>query len=137
MPQLDSTHDPALRSWVPSANGHLDFPIQNLPFCVFSPPDGEPRGGVAIGDDYANYSAHLFLSESYDALQDPRKEDLRYQTPWEDYFTVLQWDQRGTIADSAHMVMQEQPGRFLVHLVTDALPFAQKDGDAAPAEVIE
>ncbi len=38
----------------------------------------------ALGDDYANYSAHLFLSESYDALQDPKKEDLRYQTPWED-----------------------------------------------------
>ncbi len=38
-------------------------------------------------------------------------------------------------ADSAHMVMQEQPGRFLMHLVTDALPFAQKAGDAAPAEV--
>ena len=38
----------------------------------------------ALDDDYANYSAHLFLSESYDALQDPKKEDLRYQTPWED-----------------------------------------------------
>jgi hypothetical protein len=38
----------------------------------------------ALGDDYANYSAHLFLSESYDALQDPKKEDLRYQTPWQD-----------------------------------------------------
>lgn len=38
-------------------------------------------------------------------------------------------------ADSAHMVMQEQPGRFLMHLVTDALPLAQKAGDAAPAEV--
>jgi len=38
-------------------------------------------------------------------------------------------------ADSAHMVMQEQPGRFLVHLVTDALPLAQQAGDAAPAEV--
>jgi Tfp pilus assembly protein PilF len=38
----------------------------------------------ALQDDYANYSAHLFLSESYDALQDPKKEDLRYQTPWED-----------------------------------------------------
>jgi pimeloyl-ACP methyl ester carboxylesterase len=37
--------------------------------------------------------------------------------------------------DSAHMVMQEQPGRFLMHLVTDALPFAQKAGDAAPPEV--
>ena len=38
----------------------------------------------SMGDDYANYSAHLFLSETYDALQDPKKEDLRYQTPWED-----------------------------------------------------
>ena len=38
-------------------------------------------------------------------------------------------------ADSAHMIMQEQPGRFLMHLVTDALPLAQKVGDAAPAEV--
>lgn len=38
-------------------------------------------------------------------------------------------------ADSAHMIMQEQPGRFLMHLVTDALPLALKAGDAAPAEV--
>jgi len=38
-------------------------------------------------------------------------------------------------ADSAHMMMQEQPGRFLLHLVNDALPLAQKAGDAAPAEV--
>jgi fumarylacetoacetase len=47
---LDETHDPARRSWVTSANGHADFPIQNLPFGVFSPPDAGPRGGVAIGD---------------------------------------------------------------------------------------
>ena len=38
-------------------------------------------------------------------------------------------------ADSAHMVMEEQPGRFLMHLVADALPLAQKVGDAAPAEI--
>lgn len=38
----------------------------------------------SLDDDYANYSAHLFLSETYDALQDPKREDLRYQTPWED-----------------------------------------------------
>lgn len=37
-------------------------------------------------------------------------------------------------ADSAHMIMLEQPGRFLVHLVTDVLPYAQQVGDAAPAE---
>ncbi len=51
MVPLDETHDPRRRSWVASANGHADFPIQNLPFGVFSPPgDGTPRGGVAIGD---------------------------------------------------------------------------------------
>ena len=37
--------------------------------------------------------------------------------------------------DSAHMVMQEQPGRFLVHLVDDARPFAVQAGDAAPEDV--
>jgi len=50
MTLLDETHDPALRSWVASANGHPDFPIQNLPFGIFSPPGQPPRGGVAIGD---------------------------------------------------------------------------------------
>ena len=39
--------------------------------------------------------------------------------------------------DSAHMVMQEQPGRFLMHLVEDARPYAVKAGDAAPEEVVE
>lgn len=38
-------------------------------------------------------------------------------------------------ADSAHMMMLEQPGRFLVHLVDDVLPYAQRAGDAAPAEI--
>ena len=49
---LNATHDPALRSFVPSANraGH-DFPIQNLPFGVFRRAGAEPRIGVAIGDE--------------------------------------------------------------------------------------
>jgi Tfp pilus assembly protein PilF len=38
----------------------------------------------SVEDDYANYSAHLFLSDTYYALQDPTKENLRYQTPWDD-----------------------------------------------------
>ncbi|UZF93412.1 hypothetical protein [Bosea sp. NBC_00550] len=50
MTALDETHDATLRSFEASANGHADFPIQNLPIGVFSPP-GEPgRGGIAIGD---------------------------------------------------------------------------------------
>jgi len=47
---IDETHDPKRRSWVASAQGHSEFPVQNLPFGVFSPPGGTPRGGVAIGD---------------------------------------------------------------------------------------
>jgi fumarylacetoacetase len=52
---IDETHDPKRRSWVESANGHSDFPLQNLPFGVFSPPgnnvpDARARGGIAIGD---------------------------------------------------------------------------------------
>jgi fumarylacetoacetase len=50
MSAIDETHDSRRESWVTSAKGHTEFPIQNLPFGVFSPPRGVPRGGVAIGD---------------------------------------------------------------------------------------
>jgi fumarylacetoacetase len=50
LPQPDATHDPNLRSWVEGADRHAEFPIQNLPLGVFSPPGGAPRGGVAVGD---------------------------------------------------------------------------------------
>ena len=49
----DVTHDPALQSWVASANdAATDFPVQNLPFGRFRRAgSGEPwRIGVAIGD---------------------------------------------------------------------------------------
>jgi len=55
----DATHDPARTSWVASANGHPEFPIQNLPFGVFSEPGGKPRGGVAIGDSILDIGAAL------------------------------------------------------------------------------
>ena len=50
MSEIDETHDPAHKSWVESANGHPDFPIQNLPLGVFSVENDEPRIGIAIGD---------------------------------------------------------------------------------------
>lgn len=58
---IDATHDPARQSWVPSANGHADFPIQNLPFGIFSPKGGAPRGGVAIGEEILDLGAALAL----------------------------------------------------------------------------
>lgn len=50
---MNQTHDPALKSWLGSANqAGTDFPIQNLPFAIFRRiNNGEAfRGGVAIGD---------------------------------------------------------------------------------------
>jgi len=51
MVEPNATHDPALRSWVESANApDCDFPIQNLPHGVFRTAARGWRGGVAIGD---------------------------------------------------------------------------------------
>ncbi len=35
----------------------------------------------AVSVDYANYSAHLFLANSYERLRDPKQVNLRYETP--------------------------------------------------------
>jgi pimeloyl-ACP methyl ester carboxylesterase len=61
-------------------------------------------------------TSHELAEQWFDKLQAPSKHLVSF-------------------ADSAHMVMDEQPGRFLMHLVRDALPLAQKAGDIAPAEV--
>jgi len=47
---IDHTHDAAATSWEQSANGHSDFPVQNLPFGIFSRSDGTPCVGTAVGD---------------------------------------------------------------------------------------
>jgi tetratricopeptide (TPR) repeat protein len=36
----------------------------------------------AVNADYANYSSHLFLANTYDALRDPNQVNVRYETPW-------------------------------------------------------
>lgn len=57
---LNETHDPALRSWVVSANEQTtDFPIQNLPFAIFRRAGSTQtwRGGVAIGDQVLDLAA--------------------------------------------------------------------------------
>ncbi len=36
----------------------------------------------AVAADYGNYAAHLFLAETYDALRDPTRFNLRYETAW-------------------------------------------------------
>ena len=60
MNPLDDTCDPALQSWVTSANDPAsDFPIQNLPFGRFRRQgvSGPLRIGVAIGDEVLDLAA--------------------------------------------------------------------------------
>jgi fumarylacetoacetase len=46
---IDETHRANLETWVEGAQHHPDFPIQNLPLCVFKWAGEHARGGVAIG----------------------------------------------------------------------------------------
>jgi fumarylacetoacetase len=83
MLQINETHDPALRSWIASANQpDTDFPIQNLPFAVFRRlHSGEAfRCGVAIGDQIldlaAAANAGLFSGEAAAALEAGAQDKL-------------------------------------------------------------
>jgi len=72
---VNQTHDPALTSWIESANSpDTDFPIQNLPFGVFSRKgDSERRVGVAIGDQIVDIgeslSANLWSGKARDVAR--------------------------------------------------------------------
>ena len=88
---MNQTHDPALTSWVESANSpDTDFPIQNLPFGVFSRRgETERRVGVAIGDQIVDIgeslSANLWTGPARDVARfcdRPSMKELM-QTPRE------------------------------------------------------
>jgi fumarylacetoacetase len=72
---MNQTHDPALTSWVESANSpDTDFPIQNLPFGVFSRRgEAERRIGVAIGSQIVDIgeslSANLWTGKARDVAR--------------------------------------------------------------------
>ena len=70
--EINETHDRNLKSWIESANApSTDFPIQNLPFCVFTRSCSyeNVRVGVAVGDFildiYACYECCLFDDDSF------------------------------------------------------------------------
>ncbi len=68
--EIDETHNAARTSWVAGADGHSEFPIQNLPFGVFSIGDAPPRSGVRIGDKVLDLS----LLAASDLLSGPARD---------------------------------------------------------------
>lgn len=119
---LDHTHDPSLQSWVPDANGHPDFPIQNLPLGVFSPLAGAPRGGIAIGnhilDLRALYEAELLDDEAQAALQ-------ACIGPALNPFLALGAGPRRALRDAASALLQEGSDEraHLLHQAEDCMMY--------------
>jgi len=80
---LNPTHNPALQSWVESANSDTtDFPIQNLPYGRFRTAPDEPwRIGVAIGGQILDLAATGLFSgndmHALMALERPARAALR------------------------------------------------------------
>jgi fumarylacetoacetase len=80
---IDETHDPALESWVESANDPAsDFPLQNLPFGRFRTARDQPwRIGMAIGDQVLDLqAAGLIDTQDMNALMRAgaeRRQEIR------------------------------------------------------------
>ena len=105
---IDHTHDPALASWVPSANGHPDFPIQNLPIGLFSPLAGAPRPGIAIGDMILDLRAVSEAGLFDDEAQDVVTQILAHAHPPSlNAFLALGADARRTLRDAVSTLLAE------------------------------
>ena len=98
---MDATHNPSLKSWVATANRPgQDFPIQNLPFGIFSRAGEAPRGGVAIGemilDLRAAISAGLLSGAAAEAAAGPSLNALMLNPG--NMFHALKSDRQGQYA---------------------------------------
>ena len=119
---IDHTHDPSLQSWVADANGHSDFPIQNLPIGVFSPLAGAPRGGVAIGDHVLDLRA---LHE--EGLLDEEAQSALGACvgPVLNPFLALGAGPRGALRDAVSALLQDgsDERRHLLHKAADCMMY--------------
>ncbi|MBV9747763.1 MAG: fumarylacetoacetase [Acetobacteraceae bacterium] len=117
---VDHTHDPLLRSWVEGSDGHAEFPIQNLPFGVFSPLAGAPRGGIAIGD----YILDLRTLHDAGLLDDEAQAACHLCTgPTLNAVLALGPGPRATLRDAASALLAEGADErpALLHRAADCL----------------
>ncbi len=100
-----------MKSWIESANrADTDFPLNNLPYGVFSMEDGDLRCGVAIGDRIIDATgleeAGLLRADpEADVLDAPYWNDFMELGPtvWAGYRAAL----TGMLADSADEATQD------------------------------
>ena len=119
---IDHTHEAGLLSWVVSANGHSDFPIQNLPIGVFSPLAGAPRGGIAIGDSILDLRA---LHQ--EGLLDEEAQDAAHACigPTLNAFLAMGAAPRRALRDAVSALLQEGSDErpHLLHAAADCVMY--------------
>lgn len=95
-------NDANLKSWVPVPPNH-PFPVQNLPFGIFSPNGGDPRPGVAIGDHILDLAEISFLDE-------PTLNGLLQRPPadWRALRAAVSW-----LLNSENPDLRDNPGHAL------------------------
>lgn len=127
MTAIDETHDPALRSWVESANQPgTDFPIQNLPFGVFQREGAAPRCGVRIGDQILDLAAAQLIDDACAgpslnramALTSDQRQALRRQLS-----TVLRRGSREQAQMAPHLIASNQVQMLLPATIGDYTDF--------------
>ncbi len=118
-----------IRSWIESANiPEGPFPLNNLPYGVFSVDDGEPRCGIAVGDvifDATAAEERGFLAAADEPVLDvPYWNDFMELGPeaWAAYRAELQ----GLLADTADRDTRDTVAPLLVPMEVAYLhmPFA-------------
>lgn len=125
--EINETHDPNLKSWVESANDpNTDFPIQNLPFCMFwrSAESEAPHLGIGIGD-YIFDLKQAIVAGIFGSGFDPLAEeidlcDLSFLT--EVYGTAILSDLRR----SAFEVLREDADPEIIEDVKDCMVLMSK-----------
>ena len=125
MTSVDHTHDPALESWVESANGHPDFPIQNLPFGMFSPLAGAPRGGVAIGNMILDLRAVAEAGLLDDEAQEVLNHAASHTVPSLNAFLGLGPEPRRVLRDAISTLLAEGSDErpALLHPVDECITY--------------
>ena len=94
-------------SWVTSANGHPDFPLQNLPLGIFSHSGLSKRGGVAIGEMIFDLRAALDVGFFNGAARDAAEAASRDQL--NDFFALGAPARQALRSELLHLLDENSP----------------------------
>ncbi|AMW04071.1 fumarylacetoacetase [Gemmatimonas phototrophica] len=125
------------RSWVTSANGHLDFALQNLPFGIFrrAASNEAPRVGVAIGDAILDVAACLAAGLFDEQSELTRQAARTCASPALNALMALGADARRALRDAVMALLHEDCAVHRQQIAQHAL-VPQQDAELfLPAQV--